>query len=103
VEDPIKILVAGDPVPARIGIQAFERVGGSVASRRAFPLIAVTVNPFYPEFDREKDSYKPAYVDASQLRDLIGGSVTAPVVDVMREGALGLLDLLVGETRARGS
>lgn len=102
VEDPIKILVTGDPVQAWNGIQAFHRAGGSVASRRPLPLIAVTVNPFYPEFDRGKNAYKPAFIDASRLRDLIGGSVTVPVVDVMRDGAEGLLALLVGEAGAGG-
>lgn len=101
IEDPIKVLVTGDPLKAWRGIEAFVGAGGLVSLRRTLPLIAVTVNPFYPEFDREKNTYRPAYVDSSKLLELVSRSVLVPVVDVMRDGAGRLLELVVGKAATK--
>ena len=66
--------------------------GGRVAVCRRPDLLAVTVNPFYP--DVAGPVVRPAYVDAAALEQALRQKVKVPVVDVVRAGTEALWRLV---------
>lgn len=80
------LIVGGEPPDILAALEEIEARGGRIIFQRLVPLLAVTVNPFYPEYRRESSRYHPAAVDAGELLEKIGGAVSVPVVDVHRDG-----------------
>lgn len=96
--DPIKLLVSGK---AACFCELLEQlaVGGVHAGvLKRIPLLAVTVNPFYPHYRMESDSYHPAYVDFQRLHVTLRHALTVPVYDVVRQGAERLVDTILQQT-----
>ena len=91
VTDPLKLLLAGEPAQTLGALEAIAGNGGRAAVLHTLPLLAITVNPFYPRFRHQRGDYEPAYVDADKLWSAIHNAVEVPVVDVMRHGAANLL------------
>ncbi len=93
--DPIKLLVSGK---AACFCELLERLatGGIHAGvLRRIPLLAVTVNPFYPQYRLENDTYQPAYVDFQRLHVTLRHALSVPVHDVVRQGAERLVDTIL--------
>lgn len=97
--DPIKLLVSGDPVSYHELITAAERGGAVAGVVKRVPLLAVTINPFYPEYRVETKAYKPAFVDFVRLQVAIRNSVQVPVFNVVKQGAGGLADIILASAR----
>jgi len=92
--DPIKLLVAGQAETfCRLLAQLPAAV--TVAVLKRAQLLAVTVNPFYPEYRFETQTYKPASVDAASLRAAVQQAVPVPVFNVVEDGAAGLVDAVL--------
>lgn len=52
------------------------------------PILAVTINPFYPKYSRfGKDSYEAAYIDEEQLYQKMKKKVPFPVINIKGEGS----------------
>jgi len=83
----INLIVGGEPPAVQATIEAIESRGGRILFQHRVPLLAVTVNPFYPAYRRESNRYRPAAVDPDELHAKVSGAVSVPVVDVKREGA----------------
>lgn len=50
------------------------------------PILAVTINPFYPKYSRfGKDSYEAAYIDEEQLYQKMKKKVPFPVINIKGE------------------
>ncbi|MCL5045753.1 MAG: hypothetical protein M1598_02945 [Actinobacteria bacterium] len=96
--DPTKLLVAGDPEQTWADIERLGASGGEVMVTRNLPLYAVTVNPFYPSYDHQKNVYTEAFVDRERLVRAVGEVVPRPVLDVKRDGGGKLLDILLKES-----
>ncbi|KKM12299.1 hypothetical protein SY88_03835 [Clostridiales bacterium PH28_bin88] len=92
--DPIKLLVAGDPDKVFKHLQRIEKRGVVVAVRKNLPLLAVTVNPFFPRYRYDVADYEPAYVDANALVEKMREALEVPVFDVVRQGC-GLMELVL--------
>jgi hypothetical protein len=97
--DPIKLLVAANPVGYYDLIQELEKTGAVVGVIRRVPLFAVTINPFYPDYRRETQAYQPAFVDMTRLQLAIKGAVKIPVYNVVKQGAKGLVDILLANAK----
>lgn len=97
--DPVKLLVSGDPVTYYDLLAAAEKGGAVAGVVRRVPLLAVTINPFYPEYRVETKGYKPAFVDFVRLEVAIRGSVQVPVYNVVKQGAKGLADIVLAAAR----
>ncbi|MFZ5642443.1 MAG: hypothetical protein ACOY46_02485 [Bacillota bacterium] len=92
-EDPVKLLLS-DVTSAHRFIEKVFMKGGSVGYIRALPLIAVTVNPFYPSCRYGTHSYQEDYVDRDLLLGKIKSAVEVPVFDVVSQGPEELAALL---------
>lgn len=89
-EDPVKLLLSGSVINARGFVENTAVRGGRVGYRRPLPLVAVTVNPFYPCYRYETGNYRPAYVDGDLLLSRVRAGMDVPVFDIVREGPEGL-------------
>jgi hypothetical protein len=93
--DPIKLLVAGKASYFCDLIDNLARVGMQTGVLRRLPLLAVTVNPFYPQYRMENDSYHPAYVDFHRLQVALRSEISTPVYNVVRQGAERIVDAIL--------
>ncbi|MBE3588654.1 MAG: hypothetical protein IMW93_08905 [Thermoanaerobacteraceae bacterium] len=99
--DPVKLIVGGDPAAAVHFIETVLDRGGAVGYRRPLPLVAVTINPFYPSYRYETGDYRPAYVDGEKLLREVSALAGVPVFDVMARGGDGPASLLEEQIAAR--
>lgn len=93
--DALKLVLAGEPLTTVRVLEQIERQGGRIAFWRTIPLLAVTVNPFYPSWRYEREDYEPAYVDAEELWKAVHAAVRVPVIDVKRHGGERLLSTVL--------
>lgn len=101
--DPLKLLLAGEPLHTARLLDELEAQGSKVATLREVPLLAVTVNPFFPLWRYEHNDYQPAYVDGERLKSAVQAAVRVPVIDVKRDGAEKLLSLIENRFGMSGS
>lgn len=84
-QDPIKLLVGGNPVDVSGVLEQLASLDGSVTVRNKVPLYLITINPFYPAYSFEDNVYSSAYVDAVYLKAALQQAVSSPVIDVLQE------------------
>lgn len=92
--DPTKIIIGHDLVIAHDFLDKISNRGGVVSYRRKLPLLAVTINPFYPQFRYETGDYQTAYVDREQLLKCVSERSEVPVFDVVVHGCEKLAEIL---------
>lgn len=98
--DPTKLLVSGSPKDIFEALTMIENFGGKACYLHPIPLIAITINPFYPKYSNFYQSYEPAYVDRSKLLSMVSQSTHVPVIDVMSQNG-GILLKIVHSTLLR--
>ncbi|WP_143005892.1 hypothetical protein [Sporolituus thermophilus] len=97
--DPIKLLAFANPIAYYGWIEKLEAHGVLTGVVRRVPLLAVTVNPFYPEFRYDTASYRPAYVDPHWLQVAVSNHIQAPVYNVMKQSVQGLINHVLAQAR----
>ena len=85
-DDPIKLLLAGDAVAVSRILQQIAAGSITIGVAKATKLLAVTVNPYYPQYRYNMADYVAAYVDAANLLESVGGNIEIPCYDVVRQG-----------------
>ena len=93
--DPIKIIVSGEISVVFSLMKRLDAAGVLVGVASRTPLLAVTINPFYPDYRLESHTYQPAYVDMVRLQMAVQKKIKVPVYNVMRQGAAGLVDQII--------
>ncbi|MZP30152.1 hypothetical protein GTO91_10575 [Heliobacterium undosum] len=94
--DPVTLLLSDNPGETDLMLRQLRESGLTPVLRRSIPLLAVTVNPFYPEYDAESQTYQPRYLPGGVLEGRLGRRLKVPVLDVKREGALALWRKAIG-------
>jgi hypothetical protein len=97
--DSIKVLVAGASSTYYNQLERLTGLGGFTGVIRSIPLLAITVNPFYTEYRFESKTYKPAFVDFRHLQLSVQRHIRVPVYNVTRQGAKGLVDIIMENAR----
>ena len=97
--DPVKLLVAGKADRFSGSLEKLESAGFQVGVYKRLPLLAVTINPFYPQYRLESDTYQPAYVDFHRMQIAVRNQAKAPVFNVVRQGAEKLVDVIITHSR----
>lgn len=95
IKDPIKLITGGNPESLLNEVNKIKFNGGNVKTLKNLPLLAITVNPFYPNYRFDKGSYEPGYIDREKLLKEMRASVKVPVIDIKHEGSLKLLETLL--------
>lgn len=91
LKDPIKLIAGGNPEGVLKEVTRIFKWGGKVKVLKKLPIIAVSVNPFYPLYRFEKNNYEAGYVNADELASRMKKAIPIPVIDVKKEG----LDALI--------
>jgi hypothetical protein len=91
----INLVIGGEPQAMLPVLEEVQRLGGRVQTLRKVPLLAVTVNPYYPAFRFESNRYTGATVDADELLEKVSQAVSVPVIDVKKDGGKRLLEIIL--------
>ena len=97
--DPIKLLAFANPVAHYDWIEQLEKQGILTGVIKRVPLLAVTLNPFFPEFRFETSTYRPAFVDPIRLQVSVSEQIQVPVYNVVKQGIKGLVDTILLQAR----
>jgi hypothetical protein len=97
--DPIKLLAFANPVAHYRWIEQLESHGILTGVIKRVPLLAVTLNPFFPEFRYETATYRPAFVDPIRLQVSVSEQLKVPVYNVVKQGVKGLVDTVLANAR----
>lgn len=84
-DDPVKLLLS-DVITAHRFVEKITAKGGRVGYLRSLPLLAVTVNPFYPGCRYGTHQYQADYIDREILLSRVKAAVDVPVIDVVTGG-----------------
>ncbi len=98
VADPIKLALAGGVGNIHRLFERLENYGVKLLVAQKLPLVAVTVNPFFPKYRFEAQDYEPAYVDAVKLVETVDKVISVPAIDIKRNGDILFKALFTGQT-----
>lgn len=93
--NPVSLLLCGDLLKMAGLLKQHVKNGGQAGLSRSLPLLAVTVNPFYPKYHEANREYVGAWVDKQELRAIMAARLKTAVVDVMSEGGDRLYSLVM--------
>lgn len=94
VDSPVALLPIGEILETSRLLGGMAEQGMKIATAQQMKLLAVTVNPYYPRYRYNREDYEPDYVDRATLYSAIRASTSAPVFNVVEQGAGGILDLI---------
>lgn len=95
LQDPTKILIGNEPSLVNKFFDKLRKAGSPVFYRHSMPLLAITINPFYPKYRYETNDYEPAYVERSELKQQVAEAAKVSVFDVVEDNGLGLANLIL--------
>ena len=95
LQDPTKVLIANEPGLIHGFLLKLREAGSTVVYRNPLPLLAITVNPFYPQYRYETNNYEPAYVERTELKQSVADAAKVPVFDVVQDDCLGLANVIL--------
>jgi hypothetical protein len=90
VSDPTKLLVLGEYVEAAAALDQIAAFGGRVMVRERIPLLAVTINPFYPR--EVNNTFCKDFIDENLLKQALAAVTRVPVINVREGGPAYYLD-----------
>ncbi|MTV48052.1 hypothetical protein GJ688_03535 [Heliobacillus mobilis] len=94
--DAISLLLSDLPEETYFMLEQLKSLGLRPFVRKNVPLLMVTVNPFYPEYDPGSQTYQARFLQAGLLEGRIGRKIRIPVMDVKRKGARSLWRKTIG-------
>ncbi|NLJ33915.1 MAG: hypothetical protein GX349_04925 [Firmicutes bacterium] len=96
--DPTKLLLAGNYERAAAALAMIVASGGRPVVKRRIPLLALTVNPFYPL--QTKNTFRRAFINDDQLKEALRGVSQVPVLNVKEREPNYYLDIANGKVRS---
>lgn len=96
IKDPIKIITGGNPANICNEMEEILFTGGTIKVVKNIPIIAVSVNPFYPKYRYDTNDYKPSFLDREQLFFKMKKAVPSLIVDIKRYGFEDLIKTIKG-------
>lgn len=94
LHDPIKLLVSASPGKIAGTIDKIKALKGRIEVLKKVPVLAVTVNPFYPRYMFDKNTYEPAYIDENLLKEEMQRALPLPVVNILKDGPDEIIKIL---------
>lgn len=87
IRDPIKLIAGGNPEILLKQINKIRLNNGNVKVLKNLPLLAITVNPFFPKYRFDKGCYEPGYIDRNKLVETMRTTVDIPIIDIKYDGS----------------
>ena len=95
IQNPANLLIGSDPISLLQMLNLMEAAEIRLQALETVPVLAITVNPFYPLYNRYGDNkYEMAWINREELYHKIKSAVELPVIDIVHEGGSRLFDLL---------
>lgn len=96
INNPIFLLVGSRDIRhLKDLIEKISNSGISIKTLYNLPILAVTINPFYPKYSRlRKDSYEMGWIDGYQLYYKMKSKIFIPVINIMGEESNKLLTVI---------
>jgi len=91
VKDSIKLATGGTPYEVYSKVEEILSFGGNIKVEKSIPIIAISVNPFYPKYRFDINNYEPGFIDSKELYFSMRNAVPTTVVDVKRYGCFDLI------------
>jgi len=95
--NPTSLLVAGEPLTIKKLLNFLSGHNVAISYIHNLPILAVTINPFYPKLGRRRGDFQPAYVDADKMHNIFNDTLPIPVINIYKEGASELFDICFGK------
>ena len=94
-EDPIKLIISGNPFCVNNIINKAKKLCAYIGVANSIPIIAITINPFYPKFRHSLGTYSSGYIDDVVLEKIMKEHIrNIPVINIAKEGGSALFELL---------
>ena len=91
---PAMLLAGGKPLVVFEILQTLAQKGAKIVYQSPLPILAVTINPFYPKQKGRRGLFEPAYVDENQMMEKFKDALSLPVFNIMKQGDRSLFDLI---------
>ncbi len=89
------LLAGARPIPLRDTIRVLHKKGVQVCCVRSIPVLAVTINPFYPHQHGRRGMFEPAWVEEPALRAEFTRRLDIPVINVLRDSPGAVWDAIM--------
>ncbi len=94
VSNPINLLLGEELQELDKAIKNWKKQGGGLGVEFDLPLKAITINPFFPDWQERGRFYQPRYVEEDELKNAFQ-SLGVPVINVVREGGENLWETVI--------
>jgi len=94
--NPTSLLVAGEPLTIKKLLNSLSENNVAISYTHNLPILAVTMNPFYPKLGRRRGDFQPAYVNVNKMHNIFNDTLPIPVINIYKEGAGELFDICFG-------
>lgn len=91
---PPMLLAGGKPILVRDELNRLLEKGALACYHKTLPILAVTINPFYPKSAGRRGRFEAAYVDEKELKNAFLRETDLPVINIEKDGAGTLFDLI---------
>lgn len=97
ISNPTHLLVGGNTISLMDTLLKIKKLRINLKIIKTIPILAITVNPFYPLYRYENSRYEKGWVNREELYNKVKSVVSMPVIDVVKEGGNGLFDIIKKE------
>jgi len=97
ISNPTQFLVGGNTISLMDTLLKIKKLRINLKIIKTIPILAITVNPFYPLYRYENSRYEKGWVNRDELYNKVKSVVNIPVIDIMKEGGNNLFDIIKKE------
>ena len=97
ISNPAHLLVGGNTISLMDTLLKIKKLRINLKIIKTIPILAITVNPFYPLYSYENSRYEKGWVNREELYNKVKSVVSIPVIDIIKEGGNGLFDIIKKE------
>ncbi|PKP61996.1 hypothetical protein CVT91_00995 [Candidatus Atribacteria bacterium HGW-Atribacteria-1] len=94
IPNPTHLLVGSNTIYLIDTLLKIKKLRINLKIIKTIPILAVTVNPFYPLYRYENSRYEKGWVNREELYNKVKSVVSIPVIDIVKEGGNGLFDII---------
>jgi len=97
IPNPSHLLIGGNTISLMGTLHKINKLRINLKIIKTIPILAITVNPFYPLYRYENSRYEKGWVNRDKLYNKVKSIVTIPVIDIVREGSDNLFNIIEKE------
>lgn len=95
IPNPTHLLVGSNTIFLIDTLLKIKKLKINLKIIKTIPILAITINPFYPLYRYENSSYEKGWVNGEELYNKIKSVVSIPVIDIVKEESNKLFEMIV--------